>query len=61
MQEIPFNFDPETLAALERLASERGRTVEELVWEAIDQYILHEKGMNKGRRPNYYDPMTSNH
>jgi predicted transcriptional regulator len=47
MKEIPdFELDPETLEALERMASQRGCTVEQLVAEALDQYILRETGQN---------------
>jgi predicted transcriptional regulator len=38
------DLPPELLAALERLALEQDRTVQELVSNAIDQYVLRENG-----------------
>lgn len=38
---------PEQRAELERLALERGCTVAELVWTALDQYVVREgNGLN---------------
>jgi hypothetical protein len=46
-KEIPdFDIDPETLTALQRLALEKGLDFEQVVWTALDQYILREKGAN---------------
>jgi hypothetical protein len=46
MQEIPLDIDPETWLALDLMAVERGCSAEQLVWTAIDQYILRETGQN---------------
>jgi len=44
MKEPP--FDPETLAALDKIAWDKGLDIEQVFWTAIDQYILSETGQN---------------
>jgi hypothetical protein len=47
MKEIPdFELDPETFLALDLIAVERGCSIEKVLSDALDQFILREKGMN---------------
>jgi hypothetical protein len=47
MKEIPFNFDPKTLLTdLNNIALEKGLDFDQVLWTAIDQYVLREKGQN---------------
>jgi hypothetical protein len=47
MREIPLDLDPKTLLTdLNKIALEKGLDLDQVIWTAIDQYILREKGQN---------------
>jgi hypothetical protein len=37
---------PKTLAALDKIALEKGLDIEQIVWTALNQYFLRETGAN---------------
>jgi hypothetical protein len=39
------SLDPDVLEALEARARETGRTVEELIWDAVDSFVMRQKNM----------------
>ena len=43
---IPFEFDPEMLRDLDLIAIKRGLSIEQVISEAVDRYILAESDQN---------------
>jgi hypothetical protein len=43
---VDLDLAPETWAVLEAMAAKKGVSVEQVIWTAIDQWILRELGSN---------------